>query len=86
MYLNMYKYKYIIGIIQIKKGILSKYNPFTFISAPLFDARCNYNKMIEYVAIRKLRFFEILTVYYSGMLIYLMCFFSPAVNTGNHIG
>jgi hypothetical protein len=26
-----------------------------FLSAPLFDERCNYNAMIEYVTIRKLK-------------------------------
>jgi hypothetical protein len=40
---------------KIKRVILSKYNPFTFISAPLTNERCNYNAMIEYVTIRKLK-------------------------------
>jgi hypothetical protein len=26
-----------------------------FLSAPLFDERCNYNAMIEYVTIKKLK-------------------------------
>ena len=32
-----------------------KYNPFTFLVAPLFDKRCNYNAMIEFVTIKKLK-------------------------------
>ncbi len=40
---------------KIKRVIQSKYNPFTFISAPLFDERCSYNTMIEYVTISKLK-------------------------------
>ena len=40
---------------KIKRVIQSKYNPFTFISAPLLDESGSYNKMIEYVTMRKLK-------------------------------
>jgi hypothetical protein len=38
-----------------KKGYTLQYNFFTFLAAPLFVERCNYNAMIEFVTIRKLR-------------------------------
>jgi len=40
---------------KIKKGYTLRYNPFTFLVAPLFNERCNYNAMIEYVTIKKLK-------------------------------
>ena len=42
-------------LVNAKRVILSKYNPFIFISAPLTDERCSYNAMIEFVTIRKLK-------------------------------
>lgn len=41
-----------------KKGYTLQYNFFTFLAAPLFVERCNYNAMIEYVTIRKLCTFK----------------------------
>ena len=38
-----------------KRVTLFKYNPFTLLFAPLTDERCNYNAMIEYVTIKKLK-------------------------------
>jgi len=38
-----------------KKGILTKYDPYTTISALLTDERCSYDAMIEYVTIRNLK-------------------------------
>ena len=42
---------------EIKMCFKRKKSPFlmTFLCAPLTDERCNYNAMIEYVTIRKLK-------------------------------
>ena len=44
-----------VRLMNKKRAILSKYNPFIFLLAPLTDERCNYNPMIEYVTIKKLK-------------------------------
>ena len=54
--------KYIDQLSKWKRVILSKYNPFTFISAPLTNERCNNNAMIELLIIRKT-----LLIYNSGI-------------------
>jgi hypothetical protein len=38
-----------------KRVILSKYNPYIFISAPLIDERCSYRKLAEITIIWKSR-------------------------------
>jgi len=39
------------GVFSSRRGL----EEFTYYLAPLFDERCNYNAMIEYVTIRKLK-------------------------------
>ena len=41
--------------LNAKRVTLLKYNPFTLLFAPLIDRSLNYNAMIEYVTIRKLK-------------------------------
>ena len=45
------------GKLEIKFDLTQKKSPFlmTFLFAPLTDERCNYNAMIEYITIRKLK-------------------------------
>ena len=44
-----------IDYVKQKRVTLYKYNPFIFLPAPLIDKRCNYNTMIEYLTIWKLK-------------------------------
>jgi len=39
------------GVFSSRRGL----EEFTYYLAPLFDERCNYNSMIEYVTIGKLK-------------------------------
>ena len=45
---------HVIQALQTYNKYLSN-KPFAFLSAPLTEERCNYNSLIEYVTIRKLK-------------------------------